>query len=290
MFIRYRRSSEESIIEQDRVRYEVTDGVADVRLNRPDKLNALDDAMYAALLGTVAELRTRSDVRVVVLSGEGRAFCAGLDLEAFRAMASGRAFRPVDSDEWAATFDLGDLPADVTRGQRVVLGLRGLPVPVIAAVRGAALGAGLQIAMAAHIRLVAPDIRMGLLEMEWGITPDMGGTQLLPRLVGTDVATEMVLSARTVDGAEAARIGLATRVCPDPVEQALELARTVAGRNPDAVRAAVRMLHTESFVDGLADEGRTMKTIVGSPNQRAAAAARLERRAGLEPSRPGAHR
>jgi len=266
---------------QERVHFEVADGVADVRLNRPEKLNALDDAMYAGLLAVIAELRATADLRAVVLSGEGRAFCAGLDLDAFRAMGDGRAFRPADADEWAAGFDLGDLPAHLTRGQRIVFGLRALPVPVIAAVRGAALGGGLQIALAAHIRIVAPDARLGLLEMEWGITPDMGGTQLLPRLVGTDVATEMVFSARTVDGAEAARIGLATRVADDPVAAALDLAHVVASRNPHAVRAGLRMLHSESVVDGLADEGATMKAIVGSPNQREAVAARLGKRAAI---------
>jgi enoyl-CoA hydratase/carnithine racemase len=264
--------------EPDRVLCDVADGVADVRLNRPDKLNALDDALFAGLLETIAGLRARPDVRAVVISGSGRAFCAGLDLTAFRAMADGRAFRPADADSGAAALDLGELPAELTRGQRLVLGLRGLPVPVIAAVRGAALGGGLQIALGAHVRIVAPDVRLGLLEMGWGTVPDMGGTQLLPRLVGTDVATEMVLSARTVGAEEAVRIGLATRVADDPLAEAHALAATIAARNPDAVRAALRLLHTDSLLDGLRAEAAAMRAIAGSPNQREAAAARLAER------------
>ncbi|MEU7811677.1 enoyl-CoA hydratase-related protein [Pseudonocardia sp. NPDC049154] len=263
----------------DRVLLTVSDaGVADVRLNRPDKLNAVDDAMYEALLTTWAELHARTDVRVVVLSGEGRGFCAGLDLGAFAAMADGRAFRRADADEWAAGFDLGELPAGLTRGQRVVLGLRNLPIPVVAALHGPALGAGLQIALGAHVRIVAPSARLGQLEMEWGLTPDMAGTQLLPRLVGADVATELVLSARMVSGEEAVRIGLATRTADDPQAAAHELAAVIASRSPSAVRAALCMLHTDDLAAGLTEEGSFMKANVGSPDQRAAAEARLAAR------------
>ncbi len=261
----------------ERVECSMVGGVADVRLNRPDKLNALDDAMYDGLLCTAAALRKRDDLRAVVLSGAGRGFCAGLDLTAFRAMAGGGAFRAADADERAAQLAQDGIPG-LSRGQRAVLGFRNLPVPVIAAVRGPALGAGLQLALGAHIRIVAPDASLGSLEINWGLTPDMTGTQLLPRLVGKDVALEMILTGRIVDGVEAVRLGLATQVADDPVDAALRQAAQIAERNPDAVRELVRMLAIDSFEEGLAAERAAMHAIVGSPNQRAAAARNLERR------------
>lgn len=160
-----------------------------------------------------------------------------------------------------------------------MLAFRTLPVPVIAAVHGPALGGGLQLALGAHIRIVAPDASLGLLEIRWGIAPDMAGTQLLRRLVGPDVATELILGGDPVDGVEAVRIGLATRVADDPRAAALEFARTVAGRNPEAVRLAMRLLAVEEFAEGLAVEREGIRTVAGSPNQREAAAAALEGRA-----------
>ncbi|MFE9320738.1 crotonase/enoyl-CoA hydratase family protein [Nocardia sp. NPDC052278] len=272
-----------------RVEWTITDGIADVRLNRPEKLNALDDEMFTALIRTAAELRAEPDLRVVVLSGRGRGFCAGLDLDAFRAMAEGRAFRPADSDVQAAEL-AGDGDPELTRGQRAVLGFRNLPVPVIAAVHGPALGGGLQLALAAHIRFVAPTATLGLLEMNWGVAPDMGGTQLLPRLVGSDVAAEMILTARRVDGVEAERIGLATRSVAEPLTAAMELARTVAARNPDAVRALTTILAARSFAEGLAAERAALRTVTGAPNQREAAAAALEKRAPVFVTGAGAAR
>ncbi|MBF4997289.1 enoyl-CoA hydratase/isomerase family protein [Nocardia sp. BSTN01] len=260
----------------DRVQCVVEGGVADVRLNRPEKINALDDEMFDALLRTAVSLRGRADVRAVVLSGNGRGFCAGLDLEAFRAMAGGQAFRPADADERAATIDVGGDP-ELSRGQRTVMAFRQLPVPVIAAVHGAALGGGLQLALGAHIRIVAPDVSLGLLEMRWGITPDMCGTQLLPSLIGQERALEMILAARVLDGAEAVRIGLASAVSDEPLRTARALADLVAQRNPDAVRALLGMVGIGSFTEALAAERAAMRSIVGSPAQRAAAAANLGR-------------
>jgi enoyl-CoA hydratase/carnithine racemase len=257
----------------DRVLCTVEGGVADVRLNRPDKLNALDAAMFAALAEVGADLRDRPGLRAVVLSGEGRSFCAGLvalDMSAFQAIADGRAWRPADT----ATDGL-------TRGQRAVLVWHTLPVPVIAAIRGHALGGGLQVALGADIRIAAPDATLGVLEIRWGLTPDMAGTQLLPRLVGPDVAAELTWTGRTVDAAEALRIGLVTRIADDPLAAAHELATEIAGRNPDAVRAAKRLLdlaHTGALAEGLAAERECLETIMGSPNQHEAAAAALERR------------
>ncbi|MFC5747854.1 crotonase/enoyl-CoA hydratase family protein [Actinomadura rugatobispora] len=265
----------------DRVLCRLEGGVADVRLNRPDKLNALDDAMFAELIGVGERLRHEAGLRAIVLSGEGRAFSAGLDFAAFQAQADARPWRP------AAVEDAGDPPDEfgvpglvLGRGQKAVWVWQVHEVPVIAAVHGFALGGGLQLALGADIRLVAPDARMGVLEMDWGLTPDMCGTQILPRLVGVDVAKELTLTARKVTGEEAVRIGLATRVCADPREEALAIAAQIAGRNPAAVRAAKSMLNRawdeEAMKAGFRAERAFMERNVGSPLQREAVRARLD--------------
>jgi enoyl-CoA hydratase/carnithine racemase len=260
-----------------RVTVTVTDGIADVRLNRPAKRNALDLAMFAALVTTGEQLKTTPGLRAVVLSGEGQDFCAGLDFSMFEAMREG-------SDGGLTVAEVpppaADSPARVL-AQRAPYVWAEQPVPVIAAIRGNALGGGLQIALGADIRIVSPDARLGLLEVAWGIIPDMTGTQLLPGLVGRDVAKELTFTARTVSGEEAARIGLATRTDPDPLAAALALAREIAGRSPHAVRAAKRLLDLAGRTDlgaGLAREQEEIHALIGSPNQMEAIAARFEKR------------
>jgi len=257
----------------DRVVWTIADGVADVRLNRPDKLNALDMAMFTALADTAAAVGETPGVRAVVLSGEGRSFCAGLDLTAFSAMASGERWRPAD-DPTTTGVDGRSL------GQRAVLAWYELPVPVIAAVRGHALGGGLQLALGADIRIAAPDAVFSVFEINWGLSPDMAGTQLLPRLVGPDLAAELVYTGRVVDAVEADRVGLVTRVVDDPLAAAHALAARIAAVNPDAIRADKRLLRRAHgpLEDGLAAERAAMGEIMGSPNQREAAAAGLEKR------------
>ncbi len=268
----------------ERVRCRLDGGVADVRLNRPDKLNALDDAMFAELIEVGERLREEPGLRAVVLSGEGRAFCAGLDFAAFEAQADARPWRPedverTDAGEPGDTDGFGIPGLLLGRGQKAVWVWQVLEVPVIAAVRGFALGGGLQLALGADIRLVTADARLGVLEMEWGMTPDMCGTQILPRLVGLDVAKELTLTARKVTGEEAVRIGLATRVCEDPLQEALSMAARIAERNPDAVRAAKGMLNRawdgEAMKSGFRAERVFMERNVGSPRQREAARTRL---------------
>ena len=261
----------------DRVVWTIADGVADVRLNRPDKLNALDMALFTALAETAAALAETPGVRAVVLSGEGRSFCAGLDLTAFSAMAAGERWRPPDN----ASGDPTTTGADGrSLGQRAVLAWYDLPVPVVAAVRGHALGGGLQLALGADIRLAAPDSVFTVFEINWGLTPDMAGTQLLPRLVGPDLAAELTYTGRMVEAAEADRIGLVTRIVDDPLAAAHTLAARIAAVNPDAIRANKGLLrHAHGAIkDGLAAERTVMARIMGSPNQREAAAAGLEKR------------
>ncbi len=260
---------------EQRLSVTITDGVADVRLTRPDKRNALDPAMFAGLIGTGERLKTEPGLRAVVLSGEGPDFCAGLDFGSFQAMR--------DGERLSALVDLppGVGPARAT-GQRAAYVWTEVPVPVIAAVTGNALGGGLQIALGADIRIVAPDARLSVLEIRWGLIPDMTGSQLLPELVGRDVAKELTFTGRVVSGTEAVALGLATRTDPDPRPAALELAASIARRSPHAIRAAKRLLDLAGRVDletGFAAEQKEIGDLIGSPNQAEAVAAEFERRA-----------
>lgn len=260
----------------DRVRTTVDDGVAEVRLSRPDRRNALDVAMFSAIVHAAHALRERPGLRAVVLSAEGPDFCAGLDRDMLRAMRTG--------ERASAAAELPPLPDDAparATGQRAAHAWSALGVPVIAAVQGNALGGGLQIALGADIRIVAPDATLAVLEIRWGLVPDMTGSQLLPELVGRDVATDLVLTGRPVSGTEAVALGLATRTADDPRDAALRTARTIAGASPHAVRAAMRLLRRAGRVglaEGFAAEQAEIGALIGSPNQAEAVTARLEGR------------
>lgn len=261
-------------IDPSRVTTTISGGVADVRLARPDKRNALDMEMFAAIVRTGDALRTEPGVRAVVLSGDGKDFCAGLDFSAFQAMRSG--------DRLSAGVSLppADGPAKAA-GQRAAHVWATLPVPVIAAVQGNALGGGLQIALGADIRLVHPDAVLSVMEVRWGLIPDMTGSQLLPEMVGRDVAKELVLTGRRVSGSEAVALGLGTRTEDDPRAAALALAAEIAGNSPHAVRAAKRLLDGAGRQDleaGFAAEQEEIGALIGSPNQVEAVTARFEKR------------
>lgn len=261
----------------DRVQIEITDGVADVRLDRPDKMNALDGAMFAAIAEAGETVGADSSVRAVVLSGAGRAFCSGLDFSSFQAMA-GDAPRPSTDAPSAADRPDGRI---THLGQQVAFAWQEVPVPVIAAVHGVALGGGCQIALGADIRIIAPDARMSVLEIKWGLIPDMTGTWMLPRLVGLDVAKELTFTGRMVEGAEAVELGLATRVADDPYAAAHELAREIAGKSPEAIRAAKRLLNASGTVpvaEQFAAEREEIGRLIGSPNQVEAVMAGFEKR------------
>lgn len=276
----------------DRVTVTIDEGVADVRLNRPDKLNALDGDMFVALVDTASRLARDASVRAVVLSGEGRAFSAGLDYAGFMAMAGGRVAveggGPAvegggESDEAGGLGAIGRTDGRITHlGQQAAHGWSEVPVPVIAAVWGHCLGGGLQIALGADLRIVHPDAKLSVLEIRWGLSPDMTGTATLPRLVGPDVAKELTWTGRTVTGDEAARIGLATRASETPLDDALALAREIAAKNPHAVRATKRLLDRSGTVPldrQYADERHEIGALIGTPNQVEAVAAYFEKRA-----------
>jgi len=252
----------------DRVTVAIHEGVADVRLNRPDKLNALDGAMFLGLVEAGKQLAADRSLRAVVLSGEGRSFCAGLDFPSF---SGGEGPDLLSRQEGS--------PANLA--QRAAWIWTEVPVPVIAAVHGHAYGGGLQIALAADLRWVAPNAKLSVMEIKWGLIPDMSGTQTLRRLVRLDVAKELTFTGRVLSGEEAAVLGLATRVSTQPREDALALARTLAGKSPDALRAGKQLLDASGVVsveDGLALEERLQRGLLGSPNQIEAVRSNFEKR------------
>ncbi len=265
----------------DRVTLEVQDGIADLRLNRPDKINALDPAMFAAIVDAGEGLKADRSVRVVVLSGEGRGFCAGLDFSSFQAMAGdGGGDAP---DDGPALGSIGRTDGRITHlAQQSAWVWQELEVPVIAAVHGPCLGGGIQIAMGADLRIVAPDAKLSVLESRWGLIPDMTGTVMLRKLVGLDVAKDLTFTGRMVSGEEAVRLGLATRVAEDPRAAALELAGELLSRSPDALRQAKRLLNlsgTRPVEEQLADERTAIASLIGTPNQVESTVAYFEKRA-----------
>jgi enoyl-CoA hydratase/carnithine racemase len=251
-------------------------GVVEVRLNRPDKLNALNLAMYQGIVEASKAIKTDRSARVVVLSGVGRAFCAGLDRRLFVAAGSDKAA----IDEVARIADPRDRLTHL--GQQASWGWREVPVPVIAAIHGHCLGGGTEIVLGADIRVAGPDARLSVREIEWGLTPSDGGTVTLPSIVPHDVAKLLAMTGRIVTGTEALRLGLVTCVAEKPRDEALALAAEIAGRNPDAVRALKRMLdplRPGSLAEQLRDERATVKQLGRSPNIAEAALASRERRA-----------
>ena len=263
----------------DRVIVSINDGIAEVRFNRPDKRNALDREQFAAIAEAARSLKAAEGVRVVVLVGEGASFCAGLDFSMFSGMAGGQGT--------GGDGDRGD-PGAVADGRITHLGQQicwvwqELPVPVIAAVHGHALGGGFQIAMGADIRIGHPDAQWSVREVHWGLVPDMTGTFMLSRLVRSDIARELTYTARIVDGREAHALGLVTRLSETPYDDAMALAREIAGRSPGAVRGA-KALFNRMFTAGAAEQFAMEREVIfdqiGTPNQVEAIMANMERRA-----------
>ena len=264
----------------ERVSIQIQDGVADVRLNRPEKMNALDAAMFQGLTQAGLEVTSDPSVRAVVLSGEGRAFCAGLDFTSFQAMA-GDSERARGGDASGGLIDGGsDSPANFA--QRAAYIWQEVPVPVIAAVHGVAYGGGFQLAMGADIRYVAPDARLSVMEIKWGLIPDMSGTQTLRHLVGLDVAKKLTFTGQIVAGSEAKALGLATEVSEQPLDDALALAHEIASKSPDAIRAGKQLLNAaplSSVAEGLKLEEKLQRGLIGGENQIEAVKANMQKRA-----------
>jgi enoyl-CoA hydratase/carnithine racemase len=255
---------------EQRITVSIDGHVATVTLNRPDKHNALDLPMFDAIAAAIADLRVAAGVRAVVLHGAGKSFCSGLDFGAVAAAGGLEALSDPLSQEPPNYF------------QRVAYGWIQLPVPVIAAIHGNCLGGGLQIALAADIRIAAPDAKLSVMEAKWGLIPDMAITRTLTRLVGIDVAKELTYTARVFNGEEADRLGVVTRVSDDPLPDALTLAHEIAGRSPDAVRHAKRLFDeawTGTAAETLALEARLQSELIGTPNQIAALTAGITKQA-----------
>lgn len=254
----------------DRVHLSIENGVARVRLSRPDKMNGLDLAMFEALIDAGKNLAADATVRAVVLHGEGKGFCAGLDFLSFHAApeANGK------------ILERGpESPANVA--QRVAWIWQEVPVPVIAAVHGVAYGGGLQIALGADLRFVTANAQLSVMEIKWGLVADMSITQTLLRLVPLDRAKELAFTGRVFLGTEAVALGLCTRVCADPLEEALATAALIAKKSPHAIRAAKTLFNEApglSRADALRLETDLQLSLLGSPNQLEAVQANMAKR------------
>jgi len=252
----------------DTISYQLEDGIARVTFNRPEKMNALNQDLFEALIATGEAIKADKSVRVVILQGAGNAFCAGLDMELMMAVGE------VDLDE--RTHGLSNL------FQQVAWVWHEVPVPVIAAVHGTCFGGGLQIMTGADIRYIHPDTKLSIMELKWGIVPDMAGTQLWSTFVREDIIRELTYTARVFSGREAGEYGFATRVCDDPLAEALATAEQIANKNPHAIRAAKRLINTQrqpDFAAGLLAESVEQTALMRSPNQIEAVMANFEKRA-----------
>ncbi|MBY6161221.1 crotonase/enoyl-CoA hydratase family protein [Mameliella alba] len=250
------------------------DGIAEVVLNRPDKHNAVDMSVFEGLTRAGEKLKQAEGLRAVILRGEGAHFCSGIDTGLFTA---GR-------DKQALVAQILEVPDGEAANffQKPCIVWQELEVPVIAALHGVAYGAGLQIALGADIRLAARDARMSVMEIAWGLIPDMGITATLPRLMRADLAKELIFTGRIVEADEAARLGLVTRVCDDPLAEARSLAAAMAGNNPDAMRRNKRLINETwqmDRADALRLEAVLQAEVIGQPNQIEAVMARIQKRA-----------
>ena len=257
----------------DRIITTIENNVATVTLNRADKRNAVDTAMFEAIIETAGALAVDPTVRAVVLHGDGGHFCAGIDISVFQGEGigekSGDSLKPRPGS--TANFF-----------QSAALVWRELPVPVLAALQGTAFGAGLQIAMGADMRYASPDVQMSVMEIKWGLIPDMAITSTLPGVVPEDKARELAYTGRILSAVEAHAAGLVTEVVDDPLLRASEIAAEIAGKSPDAIRA-IKKLFNESWKDdpasGLRREAELQAAVMAGENQAEAARANMEKRA-----------
>ena len=252
----------------DRVSITIENHIADVRLNRPEKMNALDTAMFEGIVAAGERLMDEKGVRAVVLSGEGRAFCAGLDMASMASGGSGMEIR-------GRTHGTSNIV------QKVAMIWRELPMPVIAALHGVCLGGGLQIAGGADIRIVSPETRLSIMEMKWGLVPDMGGYALWRRNVREDVLRRLTYTNAEFNGRDAVEMGFATEVRDAPLERAMELARIIADRNPEAMREAKGLYNVTIDMDEAAvlmAESEAQLRVIRRPNQIEAVRSQMEKR------------
>lgn len=255
--------------------------VAHVELSRGDKMNALNEQMFEELPRVAQQIRENKSIRAVVISGRGGNFCAGLDKSNFT-----KIFEAVTANDGKPSPGLMNLTERTNgianRVQDAVWQWHTLPVPVIAAVEGVAFGGGFQIALAADMRYVAADSRFSILEIKWGLVPDMGGTQLMRHLASEDIVRELSYTGRIFSAEQAREYNFVTRICDDPLAEATQLAHEIASKNPDAIRASKRLFNAANYqteAEGLLMESQEQDHIIGSANQVEAVMAELEQRA-----------
>ena len=263
--------------------YSIDSGIAHVEIDRAEKLNSLTREVFEDLVEAGLAVKDATEVRAVVLSGRGRAFSAGLDFTEMARIAEAGA--ATGSSAGAATgsstnaVDVGSrLGSARALAQKAVHVWSLVEVPVIAAIRGAALGGGMQIALGADVRIAGHDAQLSLMEIKWGIIPDMCGTQLLPRLVGPAMAKKLIVTGDAVDAATAERIGLVEELAEDPVARALELAAQIAGRSRSALvwsKRLVDLSYDAEFSVGLDAEQEALASLLGTAEQKAVVAERL---------------
>lgn len=261
----------------DLVTIDIQNGIADVRLNREEKYNALSQDMFDAIIEAGQALASADDVSAVVLSGNGRGFCAGLDMASFASMSDGPRKPKSDTDSLLAKDERPE-----NRAQRPAMVWKQLPMPVISSLHGVVFGGGCQIALGTDIRIAAPDIKMSIMEIKWGLVPDMSITQTLRDIMPMDVAKELTFTGRILNGEQAKEVGLVTRVANDPLAAAMELAEEIAGKNPDAVRASKALYEQAWHADartGLELEAALQAQLIGTANQIEAVKANFEKRA-----------
>lgn len=254
------------------VEVESDQGVAIVTLSRPDKLNALNMETFEALIDAGQALSADQSIRAVVLCGAGEHFCAGIDTSVFMAGMANEAggSRMMPMDDSSANFF-----------QRAAVIWRELPVPVIAALQGVVYGGGLQLAMGADFRIAAPSTRCSVMEIRWGIIPDMGISTTTRTTVRLDHLRELVYTGRVVDADEALQIGLLSRLQDEPLQAAKELAATIARNSPDAVRAGKYLLNhvfDEAPERALRREALVQTKLIGQANQLEAVRSNMEKR------------
>ncbi|WP_114521601.1 crotonase/enoyl-CoA hydratase family protein [Altererythrobacter sp. ZODW24] len=246
-------------------------GVAQVRLIRADKMNALDPDMFQAIIDAGHALHRAKGLRAVVLSGEGKSFCAGLDLASMAQVGNSEGKAPLTERTYG----------NANMFQQVAMVWRKLPVPVIAAIHGVCFGGGLQIASGADFRIAAPDTRLAIMEMRWGIIPDMGGFALWSSTVRDDVLRMLTYTNTEFNGEQAVEYGLATEVSDDPLARATALAEQIASKNPDAIREAKGLFGTYLHLsedDVLMEESVRQQRLTGTKNQMEAVTSQMQKR------------
>ena len=254
---------------------DIENGIADIRLNRPDKMNAIVQELIEAMAEACAAACADPSVRVIVLRGEGRAFCAGLDTGNFGKMVQSRG-PSFGGDITARTHGRSNL------FQHAGMMWREARVPVIAALHGVCFGGGLQIALGADIRVAAPGTRLSVMEMKWGLVPDMSGMVTLRHLVRGDVLRRLVYTAEVLEAEAAAGLGLVTEVAADPVARAMALAADIAGRSPSAMVSAKALLNIAegdaSEEEVLLAESRLQQDLIGGADQVETVMAQMQKR------------